>query len=152
MLKNWKKYRPIEFELINGYVHNWFSNMTPCLIEIDGIQYNSVENYYQAMKSNNLDDWKRIVVLAPNKSKREGQKINMRYDWEFVKVDVMYKALSVKFTIPEWKEKLLSTNNDMIIEWNNWNDKIWGVSIKDNLGQNLLGLTLIKIRDEIRRN
>jgi len=152
MLKNWKKYRPDNFEYINGYVHNWFSNMELCEIEIGNIKYNSVENYFQSMKSNNTDDWKRIAVLTPNKSKREGRKLSLRWDWEMIKKDVMYKALLVKFNIPEWKEKLLSTNDDIIIEWNNWHDKIWGVSIEDNLGQNLLGLTLMKIRDEIRRN
>jgi ribA/ribD-fused uncharacterized protein len=149
-MKNWKKYRPAEFEFVNGYVHNWFSNMALCTLIGGTIQYNSVENYYQAMKSTNPEDWKRIASLSPHKSKTEGRKLNMRWNWEIIKSDIMYNALWLKFNKPEWKEKLLATNDEIIIEWNNWNDKIWGVSIEDNLGQNLLGLTLTKIRTKLK--
>jgi ribA/ribD-fused uncharacterized protein len=124
--------------------------MTICILNIDGIIYNSTENYYQAMKS--LDDHERrkIAGMAPNKSKRYARTIQLRPDWEEVKYEVMKKALLAKFSIPEWRDKLLATGDEMIIEWNNWNDKIWGVSIKDYEGQNLLGKCLMEVRDILK--
>ena len=68
--------------------------------------------------------------------------------WNENKVQYMSNALEAKFALPEWNKKLHEfTNNDEIIEWNNWNDKFWGVSIYDNIGYNVLGRILMNIRD-----
>lgn len=149
-MKDWTKHRPNEFEFMGNWVKNWFSNMVVCPITIDGIEYMSTENYFQAMKSLNREDHIRIAQLAPNKSKQAGRKLRLRSDWEEVKYEVMKTALRAKFALPEWKEQLLNTGDSVIIEWNNWNDKIWGVDIDDNLGKNLLGLALMEIREEIK--
>jgi len=150
-MKDWKEYKPDRFEMRNGYVQNWFSNMVVSPIEIDGITYNSVENYFQSHKSLHPDDWRRIAVLAPNKSKREGRKLMLRVDWEDVKYDVMLVGLRVKFALPEWRDKLLATGDETIIEWNNWNDNIWGVPISSCIGYNLLGKALMQVRKEIKK-
>jgi ribA/ribD-fused uncharacterized protein len=149
-MRNWIQYRPDEFGYLGKWVKNWFSNMVVCPITIDGINYNSTENYFQAMKSPSREDHLRIAILAPNKSKHEGRKLQLPPNWDEIKYDVMCKALRVKFNLPGWKEELLATGDSVLIEWNNWNDKIWGVSIVDNLGENLLGLALMEIREELK--
>ena len=151
-MKNWKEYRPESFEYIDKWVKNWFSNMVVCPVTIDGIEYISTENYFQAMKSLNKEDHIRISKLAPNKSKHEGRKLPLRDDWEEIKFEVIKTALRAKFNIPEWKEQLLATGNSTIIEWNNWKDKVWGVTIDDNEGKNLLGIALMEIREELKIN
>lgn len=151
-MENWEQYKPKQpFFMAGGWVRNWFSNMALSEIEIDGITWPSVENYYQAMKS--LDRNFHLIVATMNprhaKAAGRGPLIVLRKDWEGVKYSIMKQGLWVKFMIPEWRDKLLATGNEMIIEWNNWNDKIWGVSIHDCKGQNLLGKALMEIRVQL---
>ena len=47
------------------WIINWFTNMTPVKIEIDGVMYNSVENYYQSQKILNPILRKEIANLPP---------------------------------------------------------------------------------------
>ena len=148
---NYKDYRyQIKYDNKTNWVSNWFSNMIDVEIIIDGITYQSTESYYQSQKALNENDKLYIASLSGIDAKRESKKIEIRSDWDNIKIDVMKKALKTKFTIPYWKEKLLSTGNEPIIEWNNWNDKFWGVSIKDNKGQNNLGKLLMEIREEFK--
>jgi len=151
-IQNWSQYKPKSFPMKGQWIDNWFSNMTPCELVIDGIIYNSVENYYQAKKSSNLSDWLRISKLTPSQSKREGRKLKLRFDWEDVKYSVMMKALKIKFALhPQQRKLLLDTGDDIIIEWNNWNDKEWGVTIHDCEGKNLLGQALMEIRESFKK-
>jgi len=152
-MKKWDKERQnIELTYKNRWVFNWFSNMIPCDIEIDGKLYKSTENYYQAMKTTNEEDHNIIASLSPEQSKARIRKFSIREDWDDIKVNVMQSALEVKFSQPEWKERLLATSREPIVEWNNWNDKFWGVSIKDNLGKNKLGSLLMEIRQNYKLN
>ena len=150
-MKDWREFLPSDFETRNGWIQNWFSNMVVSPITIDGITYKAVENYFQSQKSLDKDDWIRISDLAPNISKREGRKLQLRPDWEDVKYEVMKTGLRAKFTQPKWKQQLLDTGDEVIIEWNNWNDRIWGVPINDCFGHNLLGKALMELRDELRQ-
>ena len=149
-MENWSKYKPDSFEIVNGWIRNWFSNMVISPMIIDGIVYNSVENYFQSHKSLDRDERIRIASLLPSISKKEGRKLKLREDWEEVKYEVMKTALRVKFNSKYWKDELLSTGDSIIIEWNNWNDKIWGVPINNCIGENLLGKALMEIREELK--
>jgi len=151
-MKNWEDYKIEIVFYENGWVNNWFSNMIPCEIEIDGEKYKSTENYYQSQKMMREEDRLYIMSLDPHNSKRKANILLMREDWYKHKFVAMRKALEAKFNLTEWKAKLLATGHDQIIEWNNWGDKFWGVSINDNLGQNHLGLMLMEIRSELRLN
>ena len=145
-MRNCEKYKEEIIYSEEGWVQNWFSNMIDVDIIINGKIYKSTENYYQSEKMKNNKDKEYIASLSPHNSKREARNLPIREDWDEYKFIAMRTALEAKFKLPKWKNKLLATGNDMIIEWNNWNDKIWGVSIKDNLGKNHLGLMLMDIR------
>ena len=145
-----EKYRhQIIFDENNKWVFNWFSNMIQCDIEIDGFIYQSSESYFQSQKATNEKDRLYIASLPGPKSKMKAKTIEIRDDWEEVKLMVMKRILFKKFTQQKWKTLLLKTT-EPIIEWNNWNDKFWGVSIKDNNGQNHLGKILMEIREELK--
>lgn len=147
-MENWIRYRPATFEYNGRWIKNWFSNFVPIPIIVDGIHYTSVENYYQAMKSLKEEDHWRIANLTPSQAKREGRKLKIRADWEEVKYRIMKQALIYKVEQnPKFRDQLLATGNEVLIEWNNWGDRIWGVDIKDNLGQNLLGKALMEVRE-----
>ena len=145
-MKNWEEYKTA-LTYKGRWVHNWFSNMILVDILIDGEIYKSVENYYQSQKMTNEKDRLYIMSLTPEQSKTKAKKLVIRSDWQSYKFIVMKIALIEKFNIEKWKQKLLETNNDKIIEWNNWNDKEWGVSIKDCVGHNHLGMMLMEIRE-----
>lgn len=150
MVHDYSQYRPEKFEYNGRFISNWFSNMVVSPIKIDDITYRSVENYYQAQKS--LDGYLRfsIATMTPARARRRGREIKRRDDWEIIKYGVMKFALYHKFTQPMWRDKLLSTGDEVIIEWNNWGDSIWGVPIDTNKGQNLLGKALMEVRSDLR--
>lgn len=136
--------------MINKFVgeYKFLSNMYPCIIEVEGQKYPSVEHAFQAMKS--LDSNDRVamsVCRSPEEAKQAGKLLNLRSDWEQVKVNLMYTILKKKFTDPELAQKLKSTQGEELIEGNTWGDKFWGVY--KGQGENQLGKLLMKIREEI---
>ena len=137
---------PADLEYKGRFVHNWFSNFEPSLIEIDGHVWPSVENYYQGSKCLVKSDMLKFINMTPSKSKHQGRRVKIRGDWEEIKIDVMRTALQVKFDQPEWRDKLLATGGDVIVEWNNWGDRIWGATL-NGVGKNYLGQLLMEIRD-----
>lgn len=142
-------------ELVDSkYVKNWFSNMTyldkPFIYQ--GIEYKTVENFYQSMKLNkeNLGNRKFISSLSPYRSKKEIRKFDLRSDWcDELKLKIMKYALRYKFRKGSYDRKLLDmTENWEIVEWNNWGDTFWGKDIKTEKGENYLGKLIMEIRDE----
>lgn len=149
-MQTWYAHKPTSFPMRGRWVDNWFSNMIASPIEIGGITYRSVENYFQSQKTEDKEIHLAMSQIDPHFSKKVGRELDLRKGWDDMKYEVMKTALRVKFNKPEWKEKLLLTGTDTIIEWNNWNDKVWGVSIFDCEGKNLLGKALMEIRDELK--
>lgn len=136
---------------------NWFSNMrgldSPFLYQ--GIQFHTVENFYQAMKmpKDRPDLRAEIAALNPYKSKKEirkKEKYPWREDWDKeLSIKVMRYGLKQKFKLgTSWGLKLLNYNKD-IVEWNNWRDTFWGKDIYTGEGENWLGKLLMEIKEEI---
>ena len=116
-----------------------FSNFYPCLFIINGIQWTSVEQYFQAQKFDiTSKEYQQILSSnSPAIAKKIGQGGILRSDWELVKEDIMYTALYEKFKDPELKEYLIETGNKIIRETSQWDYHI---------GKNRLGITLMKLR------
>ena len=151
---NWKLIAPTVFIMDNNnkWVRNWFSNMVISPIIIDGVEWASVENYYQGMKEINPVDRIMYTLLSPSDAKASGRKANLRPEWEEIKESVMKQALKVKFAPgTNHAQRLLETEDAILVEWNNWGDKYWGVCIKTYKGLNRLGVLLMEVRTELRR-
>ena len=94
------------------------------------------------------------MLFSPADAKRAGRSLDIRVDWEEIKVQVMLTGLRLKFAIPELRQSLIETRDATLIEGNNWHDNIWGQcgcsSCYDNSvePQNLLGNLLMQVRDE----
>lgn len=76
--------------------------------------------------------------------------IEIRQDWDRVKVDKMRDAVLVKFVAnPELAAKLLATGEEELIEGNKRGDTFWGVAPPPPFGkgQNMLGKVLMETRD-----
>ncbi len=130
--------------------YRWLSNFEYCPIRYEGIDYPTTEHAYQASKTLDVNERIKISLAeTPGKSKRMGYKLKLREDWENIKLSVMKDILRIKFSQPEYKEKLLSTGNVRLIEGNSWQDVFWGVC--NGVGENHLGKILMQIRAELRQ-
>lgn len=82
--------------------------------------------------------------MTAGQAKRAGRKLMMRDHWEDVRLDIMRRALELKFTIPDLKAMLLDTGDEELIEGNTWGDIYWGVCRGE--GENNLGKLLMDVR------
>lgn len=132
--------------------YRFLSNFYMAPVMFEGVEYPSSEHAYMAAKT--VDPEKRYAIQqcpTPGEAKKMGRRLALRSDWEDIKVGVMYQILKEKFTRhPVLKAKLLATGDQHLIEGNWWGDKIWGVCLKTNQGQNLLGGLLMKVRAELK--
>lgn len=89
--------------------------------------YPSSENLYQALKCKYIKDRELFQNVDPHKSKRIGKTIEIRYDWDNVRLEAMQLAIDLKFKNIELAEKLINLPDDKIIEFNNWGDRFFGI-------------------------
>lgn len=145
-------------EKIDGFRGKYYflDNFYPCMVELDGMLYPSVEHAFQAAKTLDMNERKHFQVMNDaDVAKYYGQRVKLRPDWDDVKVDVMHNLVYDKFTRTypfksqsNLKAKLLSTGDAYLEEGNHHGDKFWG-TVK-GIGQNNLGKTLMRVRDEIK--
>lgn len=118
----------------------------------------SVEHYFQAVKATCRDDFLWILSApgAPAAKRRGGRggegrrRIELRADWEDVKVAVMRFACRAKFAMPRYREQLLRTGDRPLVE-DSPSDFLWGGrdSAGGYRGRNLLGVVLMEVRAEL---
>ena len=78
-----------------------------------------------------------------------GRTHNLRPDWEAVKVEVMRTAITAKFSqSADLRELLLSTGSHPLVQLKH-DDEFWGSGRKGH-GQNVLGVLLMELREELR--
>jgi hypothetical protein len=130
--------------------YRFLSNFYYSKILYEGIEYPSVEHAFQAAKT--LDKELRLFMSkmkSCNDVKGYGRKVDLREDWEQVKLQVMYDLVKIKFTSNNYlKQKLIETENEELIEGNYWNDFYWGIC--NGKGENHLGKILMKVRKELQ--
>jgi ribA/ribD-fused uncharacterized protein len=95
----------------------------------------TVEHAFQALKARDRADLLWVLQAeTPGSAKKRGSRkgeddvrINLRPDWEDVKVAVMLACLREKFAPgSELAERLLGTGYRMLVEGNTWGDQKWG--------------------------
>jgi len=129
--------------------YSFLSNFYPCLIEFDGDIYPSLEHAYQAAKTNDPNERKKIrEEKQVRRAKQIGRHVTIREDWEQIKVEVMRDLLKKKFENPQLRKLLLDTYPHDLVEGNNWGDTFWGVC--RGHGKNMLGVLLIQLRSKLR--
>lgn len=127
----------------------------PIKMKVDGEFYTfpTVEHYYQAMKFYASDERFQTIINLKNPddtrliTKKPEYKVNRRPDFDKNKFDIMEKALRAKFDQnPEAAEMLKATGDAVLL-------KSCTVCYKcgfgEGSGQNHIGKTLMKIREEL---
>lgn len=145
----------------NGYLSQWY----PSPFEVDGIQYETAEQFMMAKKALLFEDYTIYADIMnekdPKKCKDLG-KLVRHFDaekWDSCKSEIIYNGNLAKFLQNyELREKLLATGDKVLAEASPY-DKIWGIGLKaSNLdatnpdkwnGQNLLGRALMEVRNTL---
>ena len=120
----------------------------PSPVELDGVEYPSVEAAYQAAKTLNHHERWDFTLMSPGQAKKAGKKLDLRPDWDQVKEDVMLGLLRQKFSEDPLRQQLLDTGDEELIEGNWWHDVWWGVC--NGVGKNRLGILLMQVRSELQ--
>jgi ribA/ribD-fused uncharacterized protein len=131
--------------------YRFLSNFWYAEVWHDGISYPTVEHAFQAAKTLNFGKRKDISLLdSPGKAKSAGRKLPFpRGDWETVKFEIMYELVLQKFARhAELRQQLLETGDAVLVEGNNWGDRIWGRV--DGVGENHLGRILMEVRSQFK--
>lgn len=109
------------------------------------------EHFYVAMKTTDINVRKKVSNHPLKGVKKFGQSVDVRDDWEDIKINVMLYGLRYKFSEnnPALRKRLIETGDCNIQEGNWWNDTFWGVCLKTGEGENNLGKLIMKVREEI---
>ena len=146
----------------NGYLSNWFISY----FIVDDMKFSSVEQYMMYQKAIcfcDTDIAEKIMQTDDVASiKLFGRSVS-NYDdsvWSNVREKVVFDGLMAKFSQNiDLKKQLLDTNDSILAECA-VKDLIWsvGISMKDPnrfditkwRGKNLLGYTLMQVREKLR--
>lgn len=126
--------------------YSFLSNFFEVDILFDGLVYPSVEQAFQAAKTDDRAERFEIMSTTPSLAKKRGRKVQLRENWEEVKFAIMEMLVREKFSRGRLRKRLLDTKNHELIEGNLWGDTFWGMC--NGVGDNNLGKILMKIRDD----
>lgn len=129
--------------------YRWLSNFHLCnIFDVYGQCWPSAENLYQALKCAHLDDRSRFVGLTPGQAKRLGRDVELRKDWDDIKLAVMLDVVTSKFVQnADLAQLLVATGDKHIEEGNRWGDCFWGVC--NGVGENHLGKIIMQVRSKL---
>ena len=126
--------------------YRFLSNFWYCEVVFEDQKYRSVEHAYVAAKTLHLNLRKRIQkVNNVGEVKHIGRNLQLRPDWEDIKLEVMANLVYQKFLEEPLRSQLLATEDAYLEETNRWGDTYWGVC--KGVGENMLGKILMMVRD-----
>lgn len=129
--------------------YRFLSNFWPSPLVYRTVRFSTVEEAYQWEKCSTIEGKHAVLYCrSPGSAKKVARNFPKRDDWDEVKLLIMVSLLELKFLIPDLREKLLATGDEILIEGNTWNDTFWGVC--NGVGENQLGKLLMSLREELR--
>jgi predicted NAD-dependent protein-ADP-ribosyltransferase YbiA (DUF1768 family) len=150
---DWKDFVVHNEHEIKGFFGEFafLSNFWPAKVFLDDVEYTSVELAYQAAKwkPENRGYFQTCTESRSIKYNRKNKPDGYTdEDWNIKKNEVMFSLLKQKFDSvlnPENYKKLQDTGDKYLEELNWWKDIYWGKN-KAGVGQNILGVMLMKVR------
>lgn len=140
--------------MINSFSgeYRFLSNFWKATVTLDGVVYPSVEHAYQAAKTLDAEVRKKILAIdKPGEVKKFARTIEIREDWEEVKVHIMFDLVTQKFfNHPHLAGMLLDTEGMKIVEGNTWGDTFWGEC--NGVGKNMMGKIAMLVRKNLRES
>lgn len=142
--------------MINQFKNEYemFSNFYPVTVYFEGRAYPSVEHAFVAAKSYDPFFRAKLSRLSRHKAwkaKEMGQEVKLRSNWNIIRVPIMRDLQIQKYNYKKFREKLLSTGEEEIVEGNYWHDNYWGdcycKKCKNIPGENMLGKLIMEARE-----
>lgn len=170
MIKLSEKYEYAYFDedKIFGFFgkYRFLSNFHRCSVSYDTHIWPSTEHAYMAAKcasvGRDIDgisyryqdlSVEDIKAMSCAEVRRWGQTVELRDDWEGVKVPIMLQINIDKYLRNvDLRRALIDTGDRHLVEANNWGDKFWGFDVKKNKGKNYLGTVLMTVRGVLKTN
>lgn len=147
----------------NGYLSIWYLSE----FELDGIRFSSMEQYMMYCKAKCFGDEEiakeilEVTDVAHIKALGRLVKNYNDHHWNGVRQIVVFNGLYAKFMQNPDLQKCLLETSDMLLAECAVRDRIWGIGLSMNdpdrferskwRGENLLGYTLVMVREEIRK-
>lgn len=134
---------------IKGLTGKYFplSNCYPCPVEYCAETYTCAEAAFWAQLCPHHS--KEFRFLTAVDAKRLATTLPMREDWQAGIDDVMFNVIAAKIgQNRDIEQLLLETGDAEILDVNMWGDPHW--SMTSSGGQNMLGKTLMLVRERIR--
>lgn len=145
----------------NGYLSNWY----PVKFTVDSVAFSSMEQFMMYKKALYFGDYniaKRILASNDVAYIKELGRLVSNYNesyWNGIRQIVVFEGLLAKFSQNEsLKEQLKATNGSILAECA-VKDRIWGIGLSMDdpnrldinrwKGQNLLGYTLMMVRERL---
>ena len=142
-----------------------YSQWCPSVFVIDGVEYNTAEQYMMAKKAllfGDYDSLREIMVeKSPALQKAMGKKVKgfNKVKWETYCRDYVYDANYAKFTQnPKMLKELMATGDKEIVEASP-EDTIWGIGLHETnplawdkatwKGTNWLGEAIMRVRAKL---
>ena len=117
--------------------YSFLDNSYNSPIAYDGLVFDSAEAAFQAAKLKN--------------EKQPENATKARSDWKLIRINVMRNILRAKFRqTPELAGMLRATGACDLVYGNSHNDTFWGYDLDRKCGQNMLGILLMEIREDLR--
>jgi len=128
-----------------------FSNFSAHRVVMNGLTFPTSEHYFQAMKFEGTEYFEKVrQQKTPKAAAQMGRdrSLPLRKDWDTIKDSIMHNVVKAKFVQhKELTATLLSTGDTTLVEHTK-NDSYWG-DAGDGSGKNMLGKTLMAVREEI---
>lgn len=146
----------------NGYLSNWY----PANFSLDGITFTSTEQYIMYQKCLLFGDATSATAVLATDDTAEQQAIGRKASdfnstvWNGMKQAIAFRGLLAKFSQnDQLKSQLLNTGDAYLVECA-YKDTVWACGIRLNederfdiskwRGQNILGFTLMEVREALR--
>lgn len=139
-----------EFEFLSNFYTSPFV--------YNGYCWPTVEHAYQAAKAEfSTDQWLIRIAKTPAIAKKKGRRVQLRDNWEEVKVAEMTELVWLKFKHNlTLRDKLLDTGRVKLVEGNWWHDNFWGDCFcnkcSNQKGKNMLGFILMEVREDFQKS
>lgn len=140
------------------FLSNFYSSDINVTLHGENFVFSTGEHLFQAYKSYAFVDKNHDYTVKqlrklesspkPVLAKRWGRGVSIDVDyWNKISTKAMWRTVSLKFDQNiSLRKKLLSTGSLILVEYNDWNDSLWGVSAKTGIGENRLGRLLMRLR------
>jgi hypothetical protein len=137
-----------------NWQREWFSNMHPFSQPVihEGVTYTHPEIMYHALKSSSSDERARLAAFTnPFEAKKQYRNI-ITMPEGFDTREAMLQTTRIRAQQdPAFRDRLLSTGDQPLVEWNRHGDQYWGADAQTGVGQNNLGKIMMQVRNELRQ-